>query len=214
MNDNVQDNKNLLINQRIYLRSSKVSGLHESFHFFLENFLLLKFVFFKNRPRNNYLLIRSFLLTALYFGAYYQFVSRFQFIFLGIDVDPILLFSATGIIGYFAMTFFFSQKSNYCFNLYNRIIEEQARGEYKVADALACNLAGQLLSLDLWGHRIFGKFFTETIQNAVNLYHEGKLKWDGEESAEELAKKINGGEARIGDLRKLFWSYQDYLLKK
>lgn len=202
------------LNKRIYLCSSKVSKPHEFFHFILENFLMLKLTYFKNRPRTNFLLIRSFLITTIYFLAYYQFVSHLKFLFMGVHVDPVFLFSAIGIAGYFVMCHSFYQKSNYCLNLYNKIVEKQAEGHQNVANALSVNLANQLLSLDLWGHRVFGQFFSSTLEMALKALEDGLYQHELPEGVDGLVAKINKGDATIAELRLLLWSYQDFLTHK
>ncbi len=61
----------------------------------------------------------------------------------------------------------FGNKCNYLSTMYNDIIKEHAEGKDEAAKILACNLSAQLLTMDLWGHRLYSWVFIETLEEAA-----------------------------------------------
>jgi hypothetical protein len=202
-------NKKVSYPSRIYLNQSKVANLWEFVHFFIENFVLMRFMYFKNRPRNTYLLFRAFISTGAIFLSYYLLFSSLEFIVFGIDVEPILLFAGFGTLGYWNMYATFQKKCEYASGLFNDFIKEQAKDQLKVADRLALNLSIQLLYLDLWGHRMYTDVMLSTIEKAASYMSQNfPDKFD----EREVALKLHSKNMRVGELRYLLICYQRELL--
>ena len=189
------------INNRIYLKSSKIGSLHELFHFFVENTIFFKWTFFKNRPRSSYLLIRSILINTLVYAAYYMLFSHVKFLIMGIDVDPVLLFSGSTFLGYWVMSQSFHQKCNYLSTLYNDSIKADAQGKEREASMLKLNFSMQLLTMDLWGHRLYSWILAETLEEAASwaITHS---KIEGEDLT-SFTHKLNRGELSTGEVRNI-----------
>jgi len=200
----------LELNSRIYLKESPLSNPYEVFHKFAENFIFFRWMFFKNRPRSTFLMIRAILVNTLIFGAYYALFSNIKFLLMGIEVDPILLYTAGCILGYWNMSFSFSSKCNYLSTMYNDIIKEQSKGNIKSAEILSCNFVTQLLTTDLWAHRLYSWVFIETLTTAI--------KWDIENKEDhqfkswaEFVEVANSGKLEIAVARNMVVNYQRHL---
>jgi hypothetical protein len=200
------------LNVRIYFKSSKISNAYELFHLFAENFIFFRWMFFKNRPRTTYLLVRSTMVNTMVFATYYAFFSKIKFLFMGIDVDPLLLYAGGVIIGYWFMSWTFGQKAVYLSNLYNDIIKEQGHGNHHTARMLSVNLAVQLLTLDLWGHRLYSWMLSETLEHAVQWAVQSKHQVvKGFDSFDDFVERANKGKLRIGEARSVLLVYQQHL---
>lgn len=205
--------RNSFLNYRIYLADSKIKGLHEIFHYLIENFIFFRWMFFKNRPRSTFLLIRAFLITGIFCCLYYLTISKFKFLIMGVDVDPVLLFSFMAVIGYWNMLRAFYDKNNYCSNLYNEIVKESAKGNNKSAEILRVNLATQLLSMDLWSHRIYSGTFVHMLENAIefNFTEKNDYYKCPFSNKEECVKAANDRKLQVGVARNMLMAYQHYL---
>lgn len=189
------------INERLYFKSSKINSLHESFHYLVENAVFFKWTFFKNRPRSSYLLTRALFINSLVFTIYYSIFSHIKFLIMGIDVDPILLFSGTTAIGYWAMSQSFHRKCNFLSNLYNDAIKADAKGDLREAQMLKLNFSMQLLTMDLWGHRLFSWVLSETLEEAVSWgYSTNKLT---EGDYQSFCKELNHSQISTGQARNI-----------
>lgn len=199
------------LGNRIYLRESKINSFYEVFQWLYENFIFFRWIYFKNRPRSNFLLARSFLMVGVLFSFYYGLISNIKLLILGIDVDPVILFVTMSVVSYWYMAFSFQGKTNYLSTEYNRILTEWGAGNSYTAKLLAVNLSTQVLSLDLWGHRIYGPLFVRTLEEAIEFrYRENK---ESQLSKADLVKRIQAGELRVNEARSLLWDYQNHLLK-
>lgn len=138
------------LNIKLVLRESKISSAYELFHKVTENLVIFNWIFFKNRPRSSFLILRSFLINAVIFGLYYVIFSNINFIFMGVEIEPLLLFAGSVSVSYWVMSWNFAQKTNYLSTLYNDIIKHQAHDD-KAWKVLACSFSAQLLTMDLWG---------------------------------------------------------------
>lgn len=170
---------------------------------------LFKWVFFKNRPRSTFLLLRSLFVNTVIFGAYYALFSSLNFIFLGVEVEPVLLFAGSVSVGYWVMSWNFSQKSNYLSRMYNDVIKEQSSNHpsWKI---LACNFTAQLLMMDFWGHRLYSWIFTNTLTESAKWYIENK---DSQfKSIDEFIDFTNDGKLEVGVARNMVLEYQQYLV--
>ncbi len=184
--------------KRLFLKGSKIRGFHEAFHFCVENFIFFKWTFFKNRPRSSFLLTRSLLINTLVYGAYYTLFSHLKFLVMGIDIDPVLLFTGSTALGYWAMSRDFHQRSQYLSSLYNEVIKAEAKGNEREALMLKLSFSSQLLTMDLWGHRLYSWVLADAIEEAYswNAKSETPLPSD-------FIDKLNSGKLSSGEVRNL-----------
>ena len=199
------------LNNRIYLKESHSSNLFEMIHKFVENFVFFRWIFFKNRPRSTSLLFRSFLITTTFCGLYYLTISNFNFLILGVDVDPILLFGFMGVMGYWSMLKSFYEKNNYCSNMYNDVIKELARDHKKSGSILSLNLSAQLLAMDLWAHRVYSPNFVQNLEQAIEFCYSAENKSYFKPDYEDMKTCINAantGSLEIHTARNILLAYQ------
>jgi hypothetical protein len=196
---------------KVHLKESKLTSPYEFFHKLTENFVLFRWVYFKNRPRSTFLLLRSLLVNSFIFGAYYLVFSNINFIFLGVEVAPVLLFAGSVSFGYWVMSWSFSQKANYLSSMYNDLVKVQAQNHpsWKI---LACNFTAQLLIMDFWGHRLYSWVFTNTLLEAAAWNIENNKSTF--KSVEEFVDYTNVGKLEVGVARNMVLSYQQHLLSQ
>jgi hypothetical protein len=197
--------------ERIYLKESKNQNVSDWFHWGLENFALFRFMFFKNRPRNSFLLIRAALITGAIFSVYYSVFSSLNLVLFGIDVEPFLIFTTFATLGYWNMYFIFTQKSQYASNLYNEVIKEYGSGNQDSAELMAINFTNQLINMDLWGHRMYGPMFISNMEKAIDYHYTTETRL---ETKEDLYLRISKGKLRVSEARGLCFDYQKYLYHK
>lgn len=201
------------LNQRVFLKASKPSGIHEWVNYFFEQFLFFRWMLFKNHPRSNLLLIRSALIMGIFSSLYYLLFSSFNFILMGIDIDPIIAVSIAIIIGYWNMAHSFQAKTNYLSNMYNEMIKEWGLGHHYSAKMISINLSIQTLTLDLWGHRIYGPLFVKTLDEAIDYAYSTANQDKGlamsiAPSHEACVEKVNSQKLRVSEARHLLWLFQ------
>jgi hypothetical protein len=138
----------------------------------MEYFLFYRWIFFKNRPRVNFLLLRAVMVVCTWFGLYYIFFSSFELLIIGVDVDPIILLGICIVVGFQGMSNTFAKKSVDCLKLYNDYLTEFAKGDYNVAKMLGTSLSLQLLMVDLYAHRNFSWFFAKVLEEAIGGHQE------------------------------------------
>ncbi|OUR96997.1 hypothetical protein A9Q84_11720 [Halobacteriovorax marinus] len=199
------------IPERIYLKESGHQNVSDWFHWGIENFALFRFMFFKNRPRNSFLLVRATLTTAAIFSIYYSIFSSFNLILFGIDVEPFLIFTTFSIVGYWNMYSNFTSKCQYASSLYNEVIKEYTTGNSLSADLMAINFTNQLIAMDLWGHRMYGPMFLSSLEKAIDYHYTTEQR---DETKEELFKRIENKMFRVNEARNLCFNYQAYLYNK
>lgn len=200
----------------LFFSQSRVKGFGEFMHFLIENTVLFRWNFFKNRPRNTYLLVRSFLVTSVIFGIYFSLYSNLDFVFMGIEVEPILLFVAFTTVGYWNMYANFQRKAAYTSNLYNDVIKEYASGNKGAADLMAVNFSTQLMNMDFWAHRMYSELFSKCIENSLDYAFSDRCEKNplGSVTREEFDTKLNKGTVRVYEMRQVFYVYEDYLLEQ
>lgn len=198
------------LNYRIYLKESSLNNFYEVFHKFAENFIFFKWMFFKNRPRTTFLLLRASLVNALVFGLYYALFSNIQFLLLGIELDPILFFATGCVIGYWNMSSSFAQKTNYLSQMYNDVIKELGHHNHTTSKILACNFTTQLLTMDMWGHRLYSRLFIKTLSEAAHWSIE-KKQHHSFTSFAEFVHAANTGKLEVSIAREMILDYQEFL---
>ncbi len=199
----------------LFFSQSSVKGVGEFAHFLIENSILFRWNYFKNRPRNTYLLVRSFLVTSLVFAAYFTFYSSLDFVFMGIEIEPMMLFVAFSTVGYWNMYATFQKKSAYTSSLYNDIIKEYACGNIRAADMMAVNFSCQLMNMDLWAHRMYSELFCKTIENSLDyVYSDACETKPLLFTREEFDSKLRAGKIKVYEMRQIFYAYEDHLLSQ
>jgi len=195
------------IKLKLKFKESKMSSSYELFHKVVENFILFKWMFFKNRPRTSFLLVRSLLVNTLVFGAYYAIFSNINFIFMGVEIEPLLLFAGSISVSYWVMSWSFSQKANYLSTLYNDIIKHQVKDQ-ETAKMLACSFSAQLLTMDMWGHRLYSRTFTQTLLESAKWSLTHQKKYSEFKNLNEFIDFINAGKLEVGIARSMLLDYQ------
>lgn len=198
---------NQQLNSRLYLKESLINKIHEVAHKLIENFAFFKWMFFKNRPRSSYLLVRSVLVNTLIFGTYYLIFSNIQFLLMGIEVDPILLFVTGVTLGYWNMSASFSSKSQYLSSLYNDIVKYKGGEHQYTAKMLSCNFVAQLLTMDLWGHRLYSWLLVETLTESAQWAINQTDEYSQFTSFENFVEVANSGKLDVGVARNIVIDY-------
>ncbi|MBT4793163.1 MAG: hypothetical protein HON90_16440 [Halobacteriovoraceae bacterium] len=129
---------------------------------------------------------------------------------MGVDVDPVLIFSFMAVIGYWVMLNAFYEKNNYCSVQHNDIIKERAKGNKKLSKILSLNLSTQLLAMDLWSHRIYSPSFVENLEDAITFCYSAENKYfqPSYESKEACFEAANNRKMEVGVARSMLLSLQ------
>lgn len=162
----------------VQMKETPVQGVQDFINWFIEYFLFYRWIFFKNRPRVNFLLLRAIMVVCTWFGLYYLFFSSFELLIIGVDVDPIILLGICIVVGFQGMSNTFAKKSVDCIKLYNEYLTEFAKGDYNVAKLLATSLSLQLLMVDLYAHRNFSWLFAKVMFEAIGTDQESKNRFE------------------------------------
>jgi len=181
------------VNYPVKLSSCKIHSFGDFINWLFEHFVFFRWMYFKNNPRGNLLLIRSALVTSFFGILYYLFFSSFNLIIAGVDLDPIIVLGVAITVGYWSMTTSFAQKSSHCSQLYMEFLRYQAGGNSETAKALGNYLSTTILTTDLWAHRGFAKHFAKSLELAA----------ESQENASEIISSINSGRFNSKDVREL-----------
>jgi ABC-type multidrug transport system fused ATPase/permease subunit len=176
----------------IKLRESRISSITDFINWFLEYFIFFKWIYFKNRPRANFLLLRSAMVVSFFSIHYYYFFSSFDLLIMGIDIDPVIALTIFITIGYWNMSTSHHRKSVDLTNLYNQYLAELGKGHKNSAEMLLNSLAIQVLTVDFWAHRFFSEHFEEALKKAI-AQSDNPNKW----AALFEAGKMHSREARV-----------------
>jgi hypothetical protein len=154
------------------------------------------------------------MVTGVIFGLYYSIFSSLDFLIFGVEVEPALLFVAFSTVGYWNMYYSFQQKCSYVNGLYNEVIKEHASGSRESANLMAVNFASQLMSMDLWSHRMYSEIFNQVLDDSINYAfdatNENKIE---DEKKDSFIKRLENGDVRVGEMRLIFFSYKRHLYK-
>lgn len=207
------------INTPVYLRPDEKSS---RFHNFLEHFVFWRLSKFKNDPRGNYLLIRSFLIvfSVFIFPVFcislgiivFEYLGKIEnvaeYINLRNGLKVFFTFLGSTTVSYWNMNNLFNKKWTYCANLYNKVAEFSSSKNGGDANELLENtLAIDLLTLDLWAHRSFADHFSEELWLAVN----DKYKDPG--IIDDICSKINKKELKEHEAWDLITFRHSHLIK-
>lgn len=190
------------INSPVKLSETRIESIQDIVNLFFEYFVFFRWIYFKNNPRGNLLLFRTFLAVSLLSAIYYSIFSSFNLVIEGIDVEPIIFFVFLLTIGYWNMSSVFHKKSEHCSELYTKYLIEVSNKNEKGASLIGNLLAIKLLTLDLWGHRSFSPHFAKTLEKAITSLKD-------EANANELIQKVNAGKLNNREARCLLQGLQD-----
>ena len=199
------------LNNPIVLAEMKPESILDLINLFLEYFVFFRWIAFKNRPRGNLFLLRSFMIVGVFALIYFKFRSSLQLVMQGVEVDSVLALSAAVVIGFWYSTGVFHKKTSFCMDLYSDIMKEYAHGNRKGAHLLSVNLSATLLTLDLWAHRAFSTLFNKSLEDAINFRFPTAQGQSGEER-DAVIKRANRGKLTIREARVLIDNYQAFLL--
>ena len=97
--------------------------------------------------------------------------------------------------------------------MYNDIIKEEGYGNHFAVKMLSCNFVAQLLTMDLWAHRLYSRVFIDTVTEAS--------KWSIENNPncqfktwEEFVDKANNKNLEIAIIRNMVLDYQKHISDK
>lgn len=207
------------LNTPIKLCGEPIHNLIDILHWSIENLVFFKWTFFKNRPRANFILIKSILTVIILSIIIFLITEAFNklgirtnneknfLLFLEKNLYNLLItfLGAISII-YWQTATIFQKKWLYCNELYNKILALDGNDIYH--HDLLCNaLAIDLLTLDLWAHRSFRDFFRDELNNAISNYK-------SEYILDKTIEKINNGYLNERDAFDILESHQRKLLER
>lgn len=209
--------KNDALNSPVMLSDGRVDCLSDVLNMFFEYFVFYRWIYFKNRPRGNLLLIRSALSVGVYSFIFFYFFYDFGLVLEGIEIDPVIALAGAVVVGYWNMTSVFHKKSASCANMYLEMIKVGGAGQTITAKLLSNALAIELMTMDLWAHRMYRSLFTKNLYRAIeHAYseHSSKLDLKLPETLQGMVDKVNSGKLQGKDARVLLDNYHDFLLFK
>lgn len=202
----------------IKLSEGSIEGFHDLLNLFLEYFVFFRWIYFKNRPRGNLLLLRAILVVGVYSAIYYYFFGSFSLVLEGIEIDSVICFAGAIVFGYSNMLNVFHKKSDSCTKLYVQMVSHSTNGNEAAAKLLANTLCLQLLTLDLWAHRMFRRVFSSYLHAAMKFTYANnpeiitECKMPGE--PEDALKIVNSGKLQAKVARTFLDNYQGHLLEE
>lgn len=206
------------IDESIKLTEGSIEGFHDLLNLFLEYFVFFRWIYFKNRPRGNLLLLRSLLVVGSYSAIYYYFFGSFSLVLEGIEVDSIICFAGAIVFGYSNMLSVFHRKSDSCTKLYVQMVSQSTNGNRIAAELLANTLCLQLLTLDLWAHRMFRSVFSNYLHLAIKFTYANNpdliSRYRMPDRIEGAISIVNSGKLQAKIARTFLDNYQEHLLEE
>ena len=80
-----ENSTRIRISPQLLLAETAVKNVQDAVNLGIEYLVFFRWIFFKNRPRGNFLLIRAFMAICLFGFAYYKIFGRFELMLAGID---------------------------------------------------------------------------------------------------------------------------------
>ncbi|MFK8137452.1 MAG: hypothetical protein AB8E15_03740 [Bdellovibrionales bacterium] len=201
----------------LLLRDDLPKSISEMINFALEYFVFFRWIYFKNRPRANLLLIRSMMIMGLFTGTFFYFVSDFELVLAGIEIDPVIALFVALVIGHWNLAGTFFSKSASCNEVYLQYLNCISEGNHMKIFIFRNALALQLLTLDLWNHRLYRELFAKDLESSVyyffakrDLFDSPKIKFQG--TPEGFIDRINKGKIKTSEAHYLLTTYQKALL--
>lgn len=153
----------------IKLAESKPKNLAAWLHLAIEYFLFFRWIVFKNRPRGNFLLIRSFLVVGFQGGLFFWLFGDLELVLLGIEVDSVIALGVAVTIAFWNMSKSYQEKTRMCFAANREILSNYADGETQKAELLSTFFAINVLQMDFWAHQSFAWVFNNALEAAISL---------------------------------------------
>lgn len=161
----------------VKLCETKPRSLTQWLHLIMEYGLFFRWILFKNRPRGNFLLVRSVLGVGFQGSLYFLLFGDVELLLLGIEIDPVIALGILVTLAFWNMSRTYQDKTKLCLNCYQDILAAVADSQIKKAEILATNLALTLLSMDFWAHPLFSGAFFQALERAI--YHQPAEKREG-----------------------------------
>jgi hypothetical protein len=153
--------------QVVVLSESKIETFQDLLNILFEYLIFFKWIYFKNRVRGNLFFLRSILMVLTFALLYFKFFASFNLVIMGVDIDPVIAFGGAIVINYWAMVQSFASKSVLCLNVYNDVLKAYGAKNIVAAELLRNSLALQVVTVDMWGHRLFSPMFISAIKSAL-----------------------------------------------
>ncbi len=195
------------IESPIFLSEGKVTSFSDLLNIFLEYCLFFRWIYFKNRPRGNLLFVRSMMAIGVYFTTYTHFFGDWKLMLLGIDIDPMLGLGICAALGYWNMSHVFYRKSETAAEIYTQIMTAKGSGHFYTEQLLTNNLCLQLLTMDLWAHRLYDGLFAQHLEQAIQ-------NTIPPERQNQLYDSIQKGQLQAKEAREILSNYRLLLWQK
>jgi len=199
----------------VQLAESRIDGPSDLINYFLEYCVFFRWIAFKNRPRGNLLLLRSFLIVSAWAVLYFQFRRSFELILLGIDIDPVLFYFGGIVAGYWSMLNAFYNKSAACNQMYLEMVKSGGIGNTIAAKLISTSLAIELLTMDLWAHRKYRSLFARNLFRAIEHAYSDQsalVEFKMPSAIEQMLERVNAGKLENKEARLLLENYQNFLM--
>jgi hypothetical protein len=185
------------------LKESPIRSFADLLNWIFEYLVFFKWIYFKNRPRGNFLFLRSIMVTTFFGFIYYTLFSSLELLIMGVDIDPIIILALVVTIGYWNMTYVFQRKSVDVTNLYNQYLIELGQGHKQSADLLLNSLSMQVLAVDLWAHRSFTDIFVKALNLAIK----------DDNGSDDWSNKLESNKMSVREARELLQNRQNKLIQ-
>lgn len=203
------------ISHPVKLKEGKIESFSDALNLIIEYGLFFRWIYFKNRPRGNLLLLRGILGVSFWASIIVYAKFDWKLILMGIDIDPLIAYFFAVGLSYHSMASVFYRKSESCSQMYTEMLKAGGAGNIWCAKALSNALAIELLTLDLWAHRkyrgLFSKNLFRSIEHAYST-NSALINMDKPSTMEKLIDIVNKGELQAKEARILLDNYQDYLM--
>ena len=203
------------LNSPVRLKEGRIESFSDFVNLVFEYGIFFKWIYFKNRPRGNLLLLRSAMMVATFSVGFFYFFYDFGLVLEGIEIDPVIALAGAVIIGYWHMTSSFYKKCKSCNQIHLEILKAAGLGDQRTVDLLTNSLAIELLTLDLWAHRKFRGLFAESLFHSLkHASDEHKaITWKAPKNLEDYILKVNKGDLQAKEARQLLDFHHKSLMK-
>ena len=208
------------IKQNLHFSDGKIEQMSDLLNFILEYFMFYRWIYFKNRPRGNLLFLRSLLVVGTFAFLFFKFFHDFRLVLMGIDINPVIAMGAATALGYWNMVSVFHNKSSTCTTIYTEIMKAKGEGNLKSVELLSNSFALNLLTMDMWAHRLYDSFFSKNLEIAIH-HHFYKGDWSKAHPQASLEEKnkaindyieiVNAGRLQAREARYILTEYREFL---
>lgn len=202
----------------VRLAEGKIENFSDFLNLIFEYGLFFKWMYFKNRPRANLLLLRSVLMVTVFSVGFFYFFYDFGLVLEGIEIDPVIALAGAVVVGYWNMIATFYKKSQACNYLHVELLKATGDGKLQTAELLSNSLAIELLTLDLWAHRKYRHLFAVYLYKSMELAYQDKAMEIADlklpKSLAECIEYVNHGHLQAKEARILLDSHHQVLMKQ